>query len=383
MNVPLPFDADEVERRKQLFRDLWAGRPLDHVPVLINVVNPTPRYAVRAQFQDADKQLEEALRGVSLTWTLIPESDTVPAMRPDVGCSCLATAFGSQLFWGEDSDQTCGVREPILHDVEEAYALAVPPADAGQLEEGTRRVARFADAGQGLVSVSLLDMAGGLNVAADLLGSTELYLAMREKPEALECLLAKIQDLYLAAIERQIKAAGGQQYITTTDFPDYWFPEGSKGHVSDDISANISPKLYARFSTPFHNRVLARYGGGGLHNCGPNPCLDGYMSHTPPLRCLDLSYPYSRNDLPAIKRACAGRAFVILGGFPAAPDEAVNTFREIMDLLAPDVVGVPALSVAPDSDPSGLYRRMRVVADEYARRMNWGWRNERQEVRKA
>ena len=54
MNIPLPFDADEVERRKQLFRDLWAGQPLDHVPVLINVVNPTPRYPVRAQFLEAD-----------------------------------------------------------------------------------------------------------------------------------------------------------------------------------------------------------------------------------------------------------------------------------------------------------------------------------------
>jgi hypothetical protein len=106
------------------------------------------------------------------------------------------------------------------------------------------------------------------------------------------------------------------------------------------------------------------------------------MSHTPPLRCLDLSYPYSRNDLPSIKRACAGRAFVILGGFPSAPDEAVNSFREIRDLMVPDVVVVPALSVVPDSDPSALYRRMRVVADEYARRMNWGWRSEPHEVSK-
>jgi hypothetical protein len=106
------------------------------------------------------------------------------------------------------------------------------------------------------------------------------------------------------------------------------------------------------------------------------------MSHTPSLRGLDLSYPYSQNDLPSIERACAGRAFVILGGFPESPEEAVNAFREIMELMAPDVVVVPALSVLPDSDPPGLYRRMRVIANEYARRMNWGWRNERQEVSK-
>ena len=97
-----------------------------------------------------------------------------------------------------------------------------------------------------MVSVSLLDMAGGLNVASDLLGSEALYLAMEEAPERLECLLDKIQQLFLAAISAQIDAAGGEDYIATADFPDYWFPEGFKGHVSDDISANISSTLPPR-----------------------------------------------------------------------------------------------------------------------------------------
>ena len=113
----------------------------------------------------------------------------------------------------------------------------------------------------------------------------------------------KIQQLFLATIAAQIEAAGGQEFIATTDFPDYWFPEGCKGHVSDDISANISPAMYDRFSRPFHDMVFRRYGGGGLHNCGPNPCLAGYLSHQPAPRSLDLNYVYSKNDLPAIKRA--------------------------------------------------------------------------------
>ncbi|MCX7427162.1 MAG: hypothetical protein NTW96_16240 [Planctomycetia bacterium] len=269
----IALDRDEIERRKQLVRDLWAGKPLEHVPVYITVEDPKPKYTIREQFHDADKQLEAALTVVDLTWRLVPEGDLVPAMRPDVGCSCLATAFGAELFWGDDPNQTCGVKTPPLGDVAEAFDLAVPPPDAGQLAEGTDRVRRFAEAGEGLVGVSLLDMAGGLNVACDLVSGDKLYLAMHQEPDALLCLLEKIQELFLAAIERQIEAAGGQQFITTTDFPDYWFPEGRKGHVSDDISANISPAMYERFSRPFHDMVFRRYGGGGLHNCGPNPCL--------------------------------------------------------------------------------------------------------------
>jgi len=367
------FDADEIERRKQLIRDLWAGRPVDHVPVLLNVTSPASRYTTRQQFQDGDRQLEVALAAAGLAWREVPGGDTIPAMRPDVGCSCLATAFGAELYWGDDPNQTCGVKEPLLGDVEAAHDLAVPDPEAGQLAEGTERVRRFAEAGEGLVSVSLLDMAGGLNVASDLLGAEAMYMAMYGNPEALLCLLGKIQQLFLATIERQIAAAGGEERITTTDFPDYWYPEGRKGHVSDDISAAISPELYRRFSLPFHDRVFARYGGGGLHNCGPNPCLAQYLEHDPAPRAIDLAFGYSETDLPAIKETCRGRALIYMGEWPSQPTEAVATFRRVMELMAPDVVVIPVLSVPPEDGPADLYRAMREVADEYARRMNWGW----------
>ena len=370
------FDCDEIGRRKQLVRDLWAGKPVDHVPVYITVENPNQKYSIREQFLDGDKQLQESLAVVKLTWEHVPDNDMVPAMRPDVGCSCLATAFGAELYWGDDENQTCGVKNPPLADIEQSHDLQVPPPDAGQLGEGIQRVRRFAEAGDGQIAVSLLDMAGGLNVAADLLGGDKLYLAMYQQPQALECLLEKIQRLFLATIARQIEAPGGEDHITTTDFPDYWFPEGRKGHVSDDISANISPAMYDRFGRPFHNMVFKRYGGGGLHNCGPNPCLSGYLSHQPALRSVDLNYEYSKNDLPAIKAAFRKKALVYLGGLPTEPEEAIEAFREIMELMAPDVIVIPHVIVPVDKNPGEVYRRMRGIAEEYAKRMDWGWGDE-------
>ncbi len=367
------FDADEIERRKQLIRDLWAGRPVDHVPVLLSVAPPAPRYTTREQFLDGDKQLAAAVAAAGLTWQQVPGGDVVPAMRPDVGCSCLATAFGATLYWGDDPNQTCGVRAPLLTDVEQAHGLVVPPADAGQLAEGTRRVQRFADAGEGLIHVSLLDMAGGLNVAADLLGSEGLYVAMYDNPAALDVLLDKIQTLFAAAIDAQLAAAGGPARVTTTDFPDFWFPEGRKGHVSDDISASISPAQYRRFSLPYHDRILRRFGGGGLHNCGPNPCLAEYLQHQPAPRALDLSLRYSRSDLAAIKRVCRRRALVYMGELPGEPAAAVATFRELMEYMAPDVAVIPVLTVALDDHPAEVHRALRGIAEEYARRLDWGW----------
>jgi uroporphyrinogen-III decarboxylase len=367
------FDIDEIERRRQLVRDLWAGRPVDHIPVMITVTDPQPKYSIREQFQDGDKQLEVAMSTVVHSWQSIRDGDYIPAMRPDVGCSGLATAFGAELFWGDSTEQTCGVKEPVLKDVAEAFDLVTPAADGGQLAEGTERIRRFAEAGEGMISVSLLDMAGGLNVANDLLGGEALYLAMYENPKALDCFLGKIQELFLAAIALQIEAAGGEDAITATDFPDTWFPEGRKGHVSDDISANISPQMYERFSLPYHNMVFEKYGGGGLHNCGPNPCLECYFKHTPAPRAIDITYEYSRNDLPVIKRVCRKRAIIYMIEFPAQPQQALTAFGEIMELMTPDVVVIPALTVTTKDAPAELYRRMRQIAQEYAKRMDWGW----------
>ena len=119
--------------------------------------------------------------------------------------------------------------------------------------------------------------------------------------------------------------------------------------------------------------VFQRYGGGGLHNCGPNPCLEGYLSHNPPIRALDLSYMYSHADLPRMKRVLKKRAFVYLGNFPVDPAEAIEAYRQIMELMTPDVIVVPHLIVPLRSEPREVYRRMRAIADEYAKRMDWGW----------
>jgi hypothetical protein len=46
-----------------------------------------------------------------------------------------------------------------------------------------------------------------------------------------------------------------------------------------------------------------------------------------------------------------------------------------MELMAPDVIVVPAYHIAPQDGPEEICRRLRPIAEEYARRMDWGWDN--------
>ena len=115
------------------------------------------------------------------------------------------------------------------------------------------------------------------------------------------------------------------------------------------------------------------YGGGGLHNCGPNPCLAEYLEHTPPPRALDLSYKYSKHDLAKIKQVCRKRALVYMADLPDLPDEAIEAYRQIMEQMTPDVVVIPAVYVTMDDTPQEIYRRLHEISTEYAKRMDWGW----------
>jgi len=367
---------EEKARRQDLWRRLWAGQAVERIPLQVQVIAPTS-YTVRQQFQDADKQLEAALASALATWQLAPSSDAIPAMRPDVGCSCLASAFGSQYYWGESPDQTPGIRQPIITDLERQVAtLPVPdPTRDGWLPEGLRRIRLFSEAGEGFIPVSLLDAAGGLNVAADLMGVTETLTALYTAPEPMHCLLDKIQDLYAATIRAGISAAGGEEHITTVDFPDLWFPEGMKGHVSDDISANYGPAMYAQFGAPYHARILREFGPGGLHNCGPNPCHAAYVAHEVSPRSLDLSDTYSHADLPRFKHSLKKKAFIYLSWdhVKGDPQDPVTWYRQVMEMMAPDVIVVPWLQLRPDEHPQEVCLRLQPIAEEYARRMDWGW----------
>ena len=47
--------------------------------------------------------------------------------------------------------------------------------------------------------------------------------------------------------------------------------------------------------------------------------------------------------------------------------------NEIMELMAPDVIVVPQVYLTTNDCPERVYRDMRLVAEEYARRMDWGF----------
>jgi len=359
----------EQARREALFTDLFAGRPVEHLPLEIRARDD--EFSVRRHFFGENEEwLSDSLRAVELTWAMRGHTDAIPAFCADVGCGCLANAFGAAYAFLGSEQQTPGVAGRVITDLEaQIGGLTAPdPARAPWVAEGLRRMRRFAELGRGFTPQSGLDAAGGLNAAADLTGLSELLTAMLEAPEAVHRLLALVQETYLALIALEAENCGGLSQMTTTDFYLGWSPPGFKGHCSDDVSAMISPALYREFSAPYHAEVYRRYGPGGLHNCGPNPCAAAYMAGPDSPVYLDLNEVYSRADLPALREAVRGRGFLRWGSDETDPARIAADYGKFMELLAPDVVLVPTYTVRRPEDGAALYDALLPIAREWARR---------------
>ena len=363
---------EERLRREDLFTKLFAGEPVPHIPIEIKV--HAPKYKAREYYFDRGKQLEDFLNSALATWEL-KRNDLIPSIFPDIGCSCIATIFGAEYYFGKSEDQTAGIKEPPIKVLEEwAKDAAVPDVlESEWIREGLERTKEYAEAGKGFIPVTGLDAAGGPNVAADLLGVQNLLMAMVLEKEALHKLLSVIQEVYLALIEKQIEAADGQQNMSTIDFYPGWCPPGYKGHCSDDISAMFGPEIYEEFSAPYHDIIFRKYGAGGLHNCGPNPCHEAYVNAGITPRYIDLSEVYSARDLPDMKKAFKKKAFIRWGSEDTDVDVIERKFRGYMELLAPDVMLVPAYVVPTKELGDEIYERLYPIAVEYAKRVDFGF----------
>ncbi len=371
--ITLDIDHNNVERQKQFRRELWEYKPVDHIPVFI-WPTWTFGYTQRQATEDSEIQFEVNAKTVEKCLRLIPD-DYIPWVRVWPGYMTIATMFGMQPHWSDDPNQPPGVKGHLIHDIEQVYSLKRPGMDAGLMPENIRRFRMHAEKLPKDVSLSGLDLGGPLLTCRDLLDTDLLYTAFYDHPDHLHYLLNLATEVQLEIVQTLVQTVGGKERLTSIDFDPIWAPEPYKGFFSDDTAATISPKLFKEFCMPYNNRLLRPWGNGLLHNCGPHPCKGVYLEHEPKLKGLSLAYKYSQADFPALREIFAGWGVIhILMDNELTPEAMLASFRNTMETLGPDVIGVPCCFVDDtwhDDDITQIYWDMRKIGNEYAANMHW------------
>lgn len=375
----LDFDLPvlEIEKRRQLIRDVWCYKKTDHIPVLLQIYSNTNGYTIHDEISSGKKQLKIRLDSIKQTLELVPD-DYIPSIFVNMGCVGIENALGMEIHLGVSSEQMPGVKGLFVDHIKDIYDLrTVNPYRDGVLPEFLERMRYFAEETDHRIPLTCLDMNGPMAIAMDIIGSENLLLGMYEYPDDIHYLLDFTMENILRVTDACIYAAGGIENITCTDFCDYWFPEGKKGHVSDDVCAVYRKEMFQEFSIPVNNRIFSKYGPGLLHNCGPNPCVSRYLEHEPNITGVDLAYDYSRIDLQNFKKPFSVKGIIYLAMNFKDHQSTLNEYRHIVNTLVPDVIAIPAITIdarsvdSGECNPGKLYDELRKMSEEYAASIVW------------
>lgn len=368
------IDHREIEHRKETMRRVWAYRRVDHIPIGV-WLDDFSRYSLREQCENGLVQFEVNTNCIERCLRCLPD-DYIPYARVWPGYMTLGTLFGIPLYWSDDPNQAPGLQFHPVTDMARVRDLPVPdPERDGLMPHNLRWLRYFRENLPPDVSLTGIDLGGPMNTVKDLLDTNLLYTAFYDSPEEYRLLLDKVTDLQLRCTEAIIRAAGGMERLTCTDFDPLWAPEDGKGFVSDDVCASFGPDMFREFSLPYNNRIFRRFGGGRLHNCGPHPSLGLYREHTPGFKGVNCSFRYSRSELPVFKTHFRGRGLVELN-FDCGEsfEEIVRGYEAAADILTPDTVAIPLVFLNEtwtDDALTELYLALRTVSERYAREMQW------------
>ncbi len=368
------IDHNEIEHRKETVRRTWEYKKVDHIPIGI-WLDDMSRYSLREQCENGEIQFKVKVGCINKCLRNLPD-DYIPYAMLWPGYMTIGTMFGIPVHWSDDPNQAPGLVEHPIKNMSQAYDIRMPdPKHDGLMPHNLKWLKYFSDHLPDDVYLTGIDLGGPINTIKDLLDTNLLYTAFYDSPEAFHYLLDKVTDLQIRCYDEIIKAVGGINRLTCIDFDPFWAPEGEKGFVSDDVCATYGPEIFEEFSMPYNNRIFRKFGGGRLHNCGPNPSLHLYLDHDPEITGLNCAFRYTKDEAENIKRYFNGRGIVEFNFDNCESfSEIVSGYEELVNILAPDVIAIPLLFLDDswsDSDLTDIYMELRNISERYAKEIKW------------
>ena len=210
--------------------------------------------SVRQLISDSARQAE----GMRLVAERVPSAASVSLMDLSVEAEC----FGAQVRFSDSEVPTVVGR--LIHDIDEAEALTVPPVGAarsGIYIDAIRRAAQLITD-----RPVLAGMIGPFSLAARLLDVSEIMADCYDEPEMVETVLEKATE-FLIGYARAYKAAGADGIM-----------------MAEPVAGLLSPALEEEFSSPYVKKIVDAVQDDTFaviyHNCGDNTprMLDSILS---------------------------------------------------------------------------------------------------------
>jgi hypothetical protein len=263
-------DADLSMRRWEAW---WVGEIVDRPPVTLRLKPerpwslPTKRHAsVREAWLDVEFRVEQfAAVAEQQEWF----ADGLPILFPNLGPEVLASVFGAEIEYSEES----GWSVPRSASCREIVGLE-PDWDNPYWSAVERMISLSLEAGAGKWITGYTDMHTNADLLAALRDPQELCMECLDDPDAVREACEWVTPIALEAYERQVAPilAAGQPVAT-------WLPAPAWGRQfvpNCDFNALIGPELFRELVLPSIHRETDAMDRNIFHLDGPSalPHLD-------------------------------------------------------------------------------------------------------------
>lgn len=226
--------------------------PIEDIPALPEPKGWTGRYSTR----DFAYRVNLAQRACTSGYYL---AEAVPNVSPDLAPNCLALYLGCQGVEGEDT-VWC---EPFLDVAAEPHFVF--DKHGFYWEFSTRLAREQLRLGRGKFLTSFPDLIEGLDTLAAMRGVEQLLFDLIERPNWVQRCLCEITDRYFHVYDLWYDLirdeVGGSHFWA-------WAP-GRMAKFQCDISAMLSPAMFAEFMLPVLVEMCDRVGYCMYHWDGP------------------------------------------------------------------------------------------------------------------
>lgn len=227
---------------KQWLRDIMASEQRRALPVLSFPSTQLMGITVRELITNSDTQA----RGMAAVAERCPTAASVSMMDLSVEAQC----FGAEIRVTDDEVPT--VVGAVVHDPEEAEALAVPPVGAGRtgiyIEAIGKTKEKITD------RPVLAGVIGPFSLAGRLMDMTEIMINCYEEPEMVHTVLEKA-TAFLIDYVKAYKEVGADGVV-----------------MAEPAAGLLSPTLCGEFSTPYVKQIIDAVQTDDFivvyHNCG-------------------------------------------------------------------------------------------------------------------
>lgn len=314
----IDFEVDhiEIEKRKERIRKIWDYEMVDHVPLGLYVLDNKAGFLRQEIEKEKQKNLKFDLDSIKKSLELLKD-DYIPFLKPETGCASVPSILGCGVDYTEGFSNFSTVKEPIILNVNDLEKLYIPVDEKEIISKGLmplnlEKISYYHDIAGDIFDMTGIDIGGVMCGSADIMDTGFFYMSLITEKERMLAYLEKLSDLYLRVYTILVDQIGGLKKMTNIEWDVSWYPDGRKGYVSDDPSANFGPDTFEVFSKPFSKKIYEKFGFGGFHNCGPHPCASRYLDYgSNSLKAINCSLKCTYSLLDSFMDNFTGRETVL------------------------------------------------------------------------